>query len=661
MSNNGLNLFKNDILNKLRELESKFFNELQKKNSEINYNFSTFNEKVNSILESNRKMIDSVTNQKHYFEKIKDLELSRNDMNQILITLRVKVNNLTSEMDKMRIRYDKIISENLIIPGYVGKGCSFKNMGDFAINSIIDIHKLKNEKEIMKVEFQELKSKVELMLRNMTHMVEYNSTRIREYTNSRDQEIEQMLDNKFKKYDEKSLETNQNLIDTQCKLEEKIKEIGSKLSISKNDLNTIINNKINEINERETELENNLYLALLEVKEVQKMKNELTEQIKNIYSKINEINENKNIKPHNKKIKNEILNLNQNIETNNNSTNIQNSNDFRNLETITINDLNSKNKETYPDSISIRTIIKGDNKVKLPFSPESEKENFYQNSFSEKKFILKDNNFTRNTQNLKLLKNINKKLTKDMETKNEQPIINSSKNNDEMKINQKIFLKTLNNIKNDKKENEERKIIYNNDLKNLTKNLVTNLQEKKLKLNSLEFTKKFSSDLLFPMSDDEISKEININLNIKKNNNIKYNDNKKYRRELENNNKIDKDNKFRKDNNINIKNYNSKKFFQNIGNNNKQTLINNIVQKNSEESAKKNIAIDCNLINLNLLDVPNINTIDNSSNNFLLYKSPINKRKIKSVDSKRSTNVHNNFEKNNNKFYSSKNLKFLKK
>lgn len=53
MSNKDMILFKNEILDKLRELETKFFTEITRKNSEINLNLSTFSEKVNSIMDSN--------------------------------------------------------------------------------------------------------------------------------------------------------------------------------------------------------------------------------------------------------------------------------------------------------------------------------------------------------------------------------------------------------------------------------------------------------------------------------------------------------------------------------------------------------------------------------------------------------------------------------
>ena len=53
MSSKEMNLFKNEVLNKIRELETKFFTEISRKNAEINYNLTSFNEKVNSTLDSN--------------------------------------------------------------------------------------------------------------------------------------------------------------------------------------------------------------------------------------------------------------------------------------------------------------------------------------------------------------------------------------------------------------------------------------------------------------------------------------------------------------------------------------------------------------------------------------------------------------------------------
>jgi len=297
MSNKENILFKNEVLNKIRELESKFFTEISRKNAEINYNLTTFNEKVNSILDSNKKMIESVTSQKFNFEKIKELESRIKYIDEAITTHDIKINFITSEIEKMRFRYDKIISENILIPGYIGAGCNFKNLKDFIVSSMADIKKLKDEKDLIKREENELKSRVESKMKNITSMVEYNSKRIKDYSYTKEHEIESMLDDKFKSYKEKSLQSDKKLIEIQNNLEEKIKEISheiGKINNKKSDINSFISDRFEEINKKEEEINQKLFLAFYEVKEFQKMKKDLSEEIKNIYSKIDYISKNSN-------------------------------------------------------------------------------------------------------------------------------------------------------------------------------------------------------------------------------------------------------------------------------------------------------------------------------------------------------------------------------
>ena len=318
-----LYLFKNEIYNKIRELEKNFSIELKNKNLEINTNLSTFNEKVTSILESNKLMIESITNQNYNFEKIEKLETSKNSMNEMLITHKLKIANILSEINKMKLRYDRMVSENIIIPGYIGPGCNYKNLGDFISNSINEMRKLKEDNNYMKKENREIKGKVDLLMRNMNSMLEYNSNKIKELLNIKNNEIEDIFNSKIKKYE--------NNFNSQIKIEEKIKEIGieiEKINDSKTDIKAVINNKFNEINKKEEEMSEKLFSALKEVEEIQKMKEELNDKIKNIYSKIDNITKNKHIRQPNKLktgiLKNNFgnkLDINNNDNSNNNTNN----------------------------------------------------------------------------------------------------------------------------------------------------------------------------------------------------------------------------------------------------------------------------------------------------------------------------------------------------
>ena len=653
-------LFKNEVLDKLRELESKFFTEITRKNSEININLSTFNEKVNSILDSNRKMIESITNQKLNFEKIKELDSNWKHINETLTTHNIKISSITSEMDKMKFRYDKIISENLEISGYIGPGCNFRNLKEFIVSSIADIRKLKEDKEIIKSEEKDLRTKLELMMRNITKMVEFNSTRIKEYTNSSDRMIESMLNDKFKNYNEKSLQSNQKLIENQNILEDKIKEISKeifKINNIQNDVDSIVNKKFEQINKKEEEMNQKLFLALYEVKEVQKMKKELAEEIKSIYLKMDSINQNKsNITTQENLIKTEVNSNKKTLINNHNNKNIQKIKSFGSMMKKDFPSLNNpvtQNNNKTNINPGNKTVIKNVRKEL----------NFIQNSFSDKKFAKKENDFMKSSQNLKL-KSINEKFRLSKNNK-ESPVIKSIKNNDnnndkEVKAKEEFLQKTLNNIKIDKIEiKNDEKILSDKSIKNFFTTLETHSIEPKLRLANLEY-KKQVSDKMISMSDDEDSK--------------KYNENKILNRMSKNNNYIRtlNNNKSNKDiilPNKNIKKLNLNKYLNNLKNRKKYYILKNYnndlkdlnidtVEKKIQTSRDFN-TVDCYMVNLNMLDVPNIN--DNNSDNSFKNQRIFNERKINSVDSKRKKKNSLILEKINFKFYRSKNsMKALK-
>ena len=600
MSINEINLFKNEIYLKIRELEKKFVSELTKKNSEIDSNFNIFKDKINIIMENNRKLIESITNEQLNFEKIKDLEKAIKSLNENLTTNKVKVVNLTNDVDRMRFRYDKLISDNLVIPGYIGPGCSYRNIGEYIVNSIIDITKLKEEKEIIRREDKELKSKVELMLRNMNTMVEHNSIKIRDYINTKDHELGVILDEKFKKYDEQTEESNQKVINSQNILDEKIKQVGKdigkeleKFNNYKKDLNSLIDNKFEENEKIHDEINNKIYLLSLDIKEVKKMKKELNDQIKNLNSKIDSFIKSKSTKQSGGVLTNEninsVKNTNNSNNSNNNTCNINetqsNVSKMKSIDAKTRNEFPNLNKKSKP--LLPYNYINKTNNFPEKVLQNNNKENGNDiknnpNSLSEKKIIMKENNFVQINKNLKVKdveRNQNKHLDFNEESTSVRLLKNMSKNAtlNEQKISEKIIQKSLYNNKIDKKSfTKDKKISVSTDIKNFIKAMGTNLKKNRFKLANFEYTK-ILSDKGLSLSEDQ--------------------------------------------NFVKIK---RKDFKQNLNQNNIK-------------------AIDCNVVNLNSQDVPNIdllNLYDTSNNNMNFNNSDmiaIKKRKIKSVEQKKSS------------------------
>ena len=636
-----MSLFKNEVLNTIRELESKFFTELSRKNAELNFNLTSFNEKVNSILDSNRKMIESVTRQKLNFEKIKQLESNMKYINEALTTHDVKISFITSEMEKMKFKYDKIISENILIPGYIGAGCNFKNLKDFIVSSMEEIKKLKNEKEVIKREEKDLKSNIESKMKNITSMIEYNSTKIKEYSYTKEHEIENMFDDKFKYYNEKSLQSNKKLIENQNNLEEKIKEISheiGKINNNKNDFNSFANTRFEEINKKEDEINQKLFLAFYEVKEFQKMKRELTEEIKRIYLKIGSINKNSSQEKTTKTSYNSsktlfnlhsYINKKPKLNTRNNYKNIYN---IESYESKIKSNLQNMKTDTFQNN-KISDIKPENKKV----NKNNRKElNFIPNSFSDKKFILKENNLMKTTPDKKA-RNINKNFNFSEDKKE------SFKTKEEKDLSKIIFDKI--GIKGDEK------VLSDKSIKNFFTTIKTHSFKKNLKLANLEYDNNIS-DKVISTKEDEDSDKSNKNKIL---NNVNTKNNKNTYNNRNNNNTI-----FNKKNNetftikIYRNNIKNKKLFNALNNNNKNNkdLNSKMVEKNGQTSLRNFNKVDCNMVNLNLIDVPKINdkNLDNYSQNENVY----NIRKINSIDSKRYKKNIRLFEKTDNKFYSSK-------
>ena len=346
MTTKEMYLFKNEIYNRIREFEKKINIELSNKNSEIKMNLSSFNDKMNSMMEVNRALIESFASQKLNIEKINELVSNKRRTDETLLSQDTKIKNILSEIEKIKYRYEKMVSENIIIPGYVGPGCDFRNIGDFIRNVIKEMKKIKEDNERKKKEEKEIKAKVDLVSMNMTNMIEYNSKKIKELTSTKDNEIEKLLDDKLKTYKEQSSVVNQNLVDNQNKIQEKVKELGieiEKINDTKLDVNTIINNKFEEINKKEEEMNLKLLSTLEELKEFQNMKKELTDLIKNL----NNSKTDDNKISQNRKSQKNLGNKHENI---------------RNIGTITTNndlpDVNKRNHTLSPNNYSNKNLKK---------------------------------------------------------------------------------------------------------------------------------------------------------------------------------------------------------------------------------------------------------------------------------------------------------------
>ena len=65
-----------------------------------------------------------------------NLEAFKNKVNDMLLTHEIRINNNIKDIANFSSKYDKIISENFLVPGFVGPSCQYKTLSEYIIFNI---------------------------------------------------------------------------------------------------------------------------------------------------------------------------------------------------------------------------------------------------------------------------------------------------------------------------------------------------------------------------------------------------------------------------------------------------------------------------------------------------------------------------------------------
>ena len=555
MINKDLLQLKDEFLKDIRELEEKLEKKLERHSAVIEIRNQDQENKLNLAIQKNSQLFEDMMEQKIKIEKISELNISQKKLNDMLISHELRINNLITESKRLTINYDKIITDNLVVPGYIGTSCLYKNLSEYLQSNINDIQKMKNEKENDKKITEDIRSKLDNFIKNMITLVDNTVTRCKEYTDNKQVYLENILNNKLVEFNEKNMDLRTQLFANLSKTNRELEKFSEKINEFENlkmEINEEINTKINELKNRIEENKNN---TNKNIEEFKNSINEITEKFDNLNQNINNSKLNlrkneefsaSNLKAMRASYKREEL---MNNSKSKKKTHMPKGSLFRNktLKAYTI--MNSKTKDK-KDTLDSKEADKEENKTVIEFEKSDESsnriddENIINNSnlFKEEKKeedIKKESEETNNNK-------INE--TKEDNKNNENPInqienksnIEQNKQNDKDKKKINLDLKNITNYNKDILEKRLNSYYVNNiktTVNKLTKKSEANNNDDTIlvKDNKLRIPKIISN--LKKNEKDKISNVLNTNKNIiKKKNFIKTN----YNRKIETRNNISK-------------------------------------------------------------------------------------------------------------------------
>ena len=380
---------KDEIFKKVRLLESKLINEVNTKYSEMHTNFEKLENRLNFISENNDSLLELVTAQKVNLDKIKEFDPFKNKIEHNITLHDIKIKTMSSDIDKIKLKYDQAIYENLQVPGYVGPGCQFKTISEYISNNVLELSKLKNDRDQMKIENIEVKNRLDNVLKSTLKLVDNSIIRCQNYSDNKHKDMQNILNLKLVEISEKNMDIRSQISKTDIKYEKQIENLKidvEKLLLMKNDLITLTEQKIEEINKKIEEMSFEMNLIKAKKKDKKKDKDkEKEKEINNINnSKLNdynkgEINENINININNITKGNFKLQKNPMIINSSNYNVFNNINDIKNVNMIKnhLNNNNNNSRRTNDKEIIYNNELKRENENK-----EEEKLNLPEKDYS---------------------------------------------------------------------------------------------------------------------------------------------------------------------------------------------------------------------------------------------------------------------------------------
>ena len=220
--NNAFMEFKDEVFKKMRLIENKFISELNSKLSKVNSIFEKMEVRINTVSQNNNYLLDLFTKQKFNFEKFNQFDIYKIKTDKILTTQKIQINNILQEIAQMKEKQEKIVEENLILPGYVGPCSRFKNLSDCLIHELEEFNKFRND-------FEQNKNKYEDIEKNSVNIISKAFFTFQSFSNNKNNQMTALLEKKLDNYNSKILELETQMGIFQPKIDKYIKSMQNEI------------------------------------------------------------------------------------------------------------------------------------------------------------------------------------------------------------------------------------------------------------------------------------------------------------------------------------------------------------------------------------------------------------------------------------------------
>ena len=218
-------LFKDEVLKEMRDYQSQINQSISKNYEECKKLVEMSNDKLYNYEQDKASFMQQI---QFIEEKNKIYDLIKGKDEDIKNQLNVNdlhMKNCQKELDDACFKYDRVIVNNLLIPGMVGAGCKFPYFKDYIndiqnqINNAISQNKQNNNN------FTSFKSTANNQINQLTFKLKKLEIDSRQYTNEKTLSVDQKLDQSLETMNNRLNEVILEYHKTNIELKKKLKEV----------------------------------------------------------------------------------------------------------------------------------------------------------------------------------------------------------------------------------------------------------------------------------------------------------------------------------------------------------------------------------------------------------------------------------------------------
>ena len=411
-----------ELLKIIKKLDNKINTKIEFITTETNSKFEEINNKINITNIKFDRFIETNEENKLKLEKVDNLINTYNKARETLLTQELRINTINKDLDNSKFKYDKLISDNLTVPGLIGDYCKYRSLREYLENNIKEMSILNKYKEKSDLDFKGYKNKLESLITQFnTSLTQYSNQQI-QYVNQAKEEIKNKLSLELNIIDEKIQDVRLENTKVGHEWEEKSNEI--KIDIQnvlklKSELNQNFKDEINNIENKFNEFIDKFNLFNTEYLKIKSRFIELIEFIKDVRFRKNLVDfdgikkkeiDNLVNKIDFKKKKNEEINLDKPLDLDYNVFTGKKE-DYELYEKQLIDEskiqINEKGKEDNQNKKENENIIN----VNKNYTPIEIKINISNNNNNNDKLINNNNNILINQNNNKEIKAFSERKT----------------------------------------------------------------------------------------------------------------------------------------------------------------------------------------------------------------------------------------------------------